>query len=177
MFPPPTTTLSFCRKIFVTNCLFASEWQSHRVTGLQTLKGTQYTGGQNFFVPDFNKLPYSLRLQGDDQIKKIYSRVKTAKSLPAANKQSLKIAILKRFTANKIFSNRMCSNLVNFHYPYSPSPATSLLRNIFDCFMQSLNQFLFTHSSNQHPEIVETILVVSRFRFLRVGSHRKPHLN
>ena len=27
---------------------------------LQTPKGTQYTGGWNFFVPDFNKLPYSL---------------------------------------------------------------------------------------------------------------------
>ena len=27
-------------------------------------KGTQYTGGLNFFVPDFNKLPDSLRSQG-----------------------------------------------------------------------------------------------------------------
>ncbi len=32
----------------------------------QTLKGTQYTGGWNFFVPDFNKLPYSLCSQGDN---------------------------------------------------------------------------------------------------------------
>ena len=37
----------------------------HRVTELQTPKGTQYTGGWNFFVSDFNKLPYLLRLQGD----------------------------------------------------------------------------------------------------------------
>ena len=36
-----------------------------RVTESQTLKCTQYTGGGNIFVPDFNKLPYSLRLQGD----------------------------------------------------------------------------------------------------------------
>ena len=43
-----------------------TEWQSHRVTESQTLKGTQYTGGWNFFVPDFNKLPYSLRSQGEN---------------------------------------------------------------------------------------------------------------
>ena len=43
-----------------------TESQSHKVTESQTLKGTQYTGGQNFLVPDFNKLPYSLRSQGDD---------------------------------------------------------------------------------------------------------------
>ncbi len=45
--------------------LFATEWQSDRVTEWQTLKGTQYRGERNFFVPDFNKLPYSLRSQGD----------------------------------------------------------------------------------------------------------------
>ena len=42
---------------------------SHRVTELQSdrhPKGTHYTGGLNFFVPDFNKLPYSLRSQGDN---------------------------------------------------------------------------------------------------------------
>ena len=38
------------------------------VTESQTLKGTQYKGGWNFFVPDFNKLPYSLRSQGDKKI-------------------------------------------------------------------------------------------------------------
>ena len=37
-----------------------------RVTESQTLKGTQYTGVWNFFVPDFNKLPYSLHSQGDN---------------------------------------------------------------------------------------------------------------
>ena len=39
----------------------------HRVTEseLQTLQGTQYTGGRNFCVPDFNKLPYS---QGDKKV-------------------------------------------------------------------------------------------------------------
>ena len=42
-----------------------TESQSDRVTESQTLKGTQYTGGGNIFVPDFNKLPYSLRSQGD----------------------------------------------------------------------------------------------------------------
>ena len=31
-----------------------------------TTKGTQYTGGGNIFVPDFNKLPYLLRSQGDN---------------------------------------------------------------------------------------------------------------
>ena len=36
-----------------------------RVTEFQTPKGTQYTGRWNFFVPDFNKLPDLLRLQGD----------------------------------------------------------------------------------------------------------------
>ena len=34
-------------------------------TESQTPKGTQYTGGWNFFVPDFNKLPYLFRSQGD----------------------------------------------------------------------------------------------------------------
>ena len=38
--------------------------QSHRVTELQTPKGTQHTGGWNFFLPDFKKLDYSLCLQG-----------------------------------------------------------------------------------------------------------------
>ena len=42
-----------------------TELQSDRVTELQTPKGTQYKGEWNFFVPDFNKLPYSLRSQGD----------------------------------------------------------------------------------------------------------------
>ena len=46
--------------------LLETESQSDRVTEWQTLKGTQYTGGGNIFVPDFNKLPYSLRSQGDD---------------------------------------------------------------------------------------------------------------
>ena len=44
----------------------ASELQSHRVTESQAPKGTQYTGGWNFFVPDFSKLLYSLHLQGDN---------------------------------------------------------------------------------------------------------------
>ena len=35
------------------------------MTESQTLKGTQYRGGRNFFVPVFNKLPYLLRSQGD----------------------------------------------------------------------------------------------------------------
>ena len=39
-----------------------------RVTEWQTLKVTQYTGGWNFFVPDYNKLPYWLRSQGDNRI-------------------------------------------------------------------------------------------------------------
>ena len=41
--------------------LLETELQSYRVT----TKGTQYTGGENIFVPDFNQLPYSLRSQGD----------------------------------------------------------------------------------------------------------------
>ena len=36
---------------------------------------TQYTGGWNFFVPDFNILSYSLRLQGDNQLSTIYQGV------------------------------------------------------------------------------------------------------
>ena len=47
--------------IILLKCFqYATEWQSYRVTELQTPKGTQYTGGWNFCVPDFNKLPYSL---------------------------------------------------------------------------------------------------------------------
>ena len=34
-------------------------------TESQTPKGTQYTGWVKFFIPDFNKLPYSLHSQGD----------------------------------------------------------------------------------------------------------------
>ena len=34
-------------------------------TESQTPKGTQFKGGWNFYAPDFNKLPYSLRSQGD----------------------------------------------------------------------------------------------------------------
>ena len=34
--------------------------KNDRVTEWQTPKGTQYMGGWNLFVPDFNKLPYSL---------------------------------------------------------------------------------------------------------------------
>ena len=45
--------------------LLATELQSDRVTESQLPKGTQYTGGGNFFVPDFNKIPYSLRSQGN----------------------------------------------------------------------------------------------------------------
>ena len=37
----------------------------HRVTELQTPNCTQYMGGWIFCVPDFNKLHYSLRSQGD----------------------------------------------------------------------------------------------------------------
>ena len=43
-----------------------TESESYRVTEWLTPKGTQYTGGWNFFEPDFNKLPYSLRSQGDN---------------------------------------------------------------------------------------------------------------
>ena len=49
-------------------CLRVTESQSDRVTELQKLKGTQYSGGWNFFMPDFNELPYSLRSQGDKKI-------------------------------------------------------------------------------------------------------------
>ena len=38
----------------------------HRLTELQTPKGTWYTGEWKFFVPDFNKLPQSLRSHGDN---------------------------------------------------------------------------------------------------------------
>ena len=42
------------------------DWKTGlRVTEWQTPKSTQYTGGWNFFVPYFNKLPYSLHSQGD----------------------------------------------------------------------------------------------------------------
>ena len=45
-----------------------TELQSHRVTEWKTPKGTQYGGGWNFFVPDFNKLTYLLCSQGDNLI-------------------------------------------------------------------------------------------------------------
>ena len=57
--------------------LFTTEWQSDRVTELQSYRVTEsqshatstpYTGGWNFFIPIFNKLPYSLRSQGDNSI-------------------------------------------------------------------------------------------------------------
>ena len=41
--------------------------QSDRVTKSQTHKVTQYTEGWKFFVPDINKLPYSLHSQGNDR--------------------------------------------------------------------------------------------------------------
>ena len=45
--------------------------QSYRVTEWQTPKGTQHTDGWNFFVPDFNKLFYLLRSQGDNSHKNL----------------------------------------------------------------------------------------------------------
>ena len=57
-------------------CLFATESQSDRVAESQTPKGTQYTGGWNFFVPDFNKLP-KVRFQGDKSINSNEIRRKT----------------------------------------------------------------------------------------------------
>ena len=48
--------------------LRVKESQSDRFTESQIPKGTQYTGGQIFFVPDFNKLPHSLRSQGDKKL-------------------------------------------------------------------------------------------------------------
>ena len=46
--------------------LFTTEWQSDRVTESQShATSTPYTGGWNFFMPIFNKLPYLLRSQGD----------------------------------------------------------------------------------------------------------------
>ena len=46
--------------------LLATESQSDRVIESQKPSGTQNTGGWNFFVPNFNKLPFSLRSQGDN---------------------------------------------------------------------------------------------------------------
>ena len=46
-----------------------TEGQSDRGTESQTPKGTQYKGGWNFFVPDFNKLPYSLRSPGNNLLR------------------------------------------------------------------------------------------------------------
>ena len=62
--PPSMVYIS----VIITH-LLATEWQSHRVTESQTLKGTQFTGGWNFFVPDFNELPYTLCSQGDNNRK------------------------------------------------------------------------------------------------------------
>ena len=50
-------------------------YTSLRVTELQTLKGTQYTGGRNFFVSDFNKLPFSLRSQGEKCFYLLFSEI------------------------------------------------------------------------------------------------------
>ena len=44
----------------------SKRYSGDRVTESQTPKGTKYTGGRNFFVPDFNNLPYLLRSQGDN---------------------------------------------------------------------------------------------------------------
>ena len=60
-------------KIFVTlwqaaeiiGGLLAKELQSHRVTDTQ---GYSVYGWVKFFVPDFNKLPYSLCSQGDNSM-------------------------------------------------------------------------------------------------------------
>ena len=43
--------------------LLASESQSYRMTDTQVYS---VYGGSNFFAPDFNKLPYLLRWQGDN---------------------------------------------------------------------------------------------------------------
>ena len=53
-----------------------TEWQSYRVTALQnkrvtewqTPKGTQFTGGWNFFALFSKKLPYLLCSQGDNYL-------------------------------------------------------------------------------------------------------------
>ena len=44
---------------------FIGHQNTQRVTESQAPNGTQYTGGGNFFVSHFNKLPYSLCSQGD----------------------------------------------------------------------------------------------------------------
>jgi hypothetical protein len=58
--PKKTWDILFCpitlQAAEIIGSLFATEWQSHKVIESQTLKGTQYMGGWNFFVPDFNKL-------------------------------------------------------------------------------------------------------------------------
>ena len=61
---PPANGASLDKFLMVNWAIY---WpQSYRVTESQTPKGTQYMGGGIFFVPDFNKLPYSLSLQGDN---------------------------------------------------------------------------------------------------------------
>ena len=41
--------------------IMATKLEIYIVTELQTPKGAHYTGGWNFFVPDFNKLPHLFR--------------------------------------------------------------------------------------------------------------------
>ena len=43
---------------------FAKHPMSQKHNYKYETKATQYTGGGNFFAPDFIKLPYSLHLQG-----------------------------------------------------------------------------------------------------------------
>ena len=50
--------------------LLETESQSDRVTESQSHRHSRVPSirvGEFFFVPDFNKLPYSLRSQGDDR--------------------------------------------------------------------------------------------------------------
>ena len=48
----------------------------YRVTESQTPKGTQYSGGGNFFVPDFNKL-LLVKLIGVKNSQKSKSKLRT----------------------------------------------------------------------------------------------------
>ena len=75
--------------------------QSHRVTEWQTPKGTQYTGGQNFFVPDFNKLPYSLRSQGDNIDKGAPGHLKCFRKKPRKKERKKKWGKIKNRKSEK----------------------------------------------------------------------------
>ena len=91
--------------------------QSDRVTDTQ---GSSVYGWAKFFVPDFNKLPYSLRSQGDKKERKKEKRKKKKvkkkkKEKKKERKNGAKIKELKKI-------NKMRPTLKVITFPPHPAP-------------------------------------------------------